>query len=95
MKYTVEDKIKQFGELYGTKKEKLAYRAALRAEKNAFSKKDFEELKKVVRNLPKGELAGKTTKGGKIKVSKKVPRRLREEVAFNEEIYYEHLRKKK
>ena len=45
--------------------------------------------------IPDDELIGKNSKSGKITVSKKVPKKLRAEVAFHEKVESKKLRKKK
>lgn|SRR5574338_1244863 len=63
-----------------------AHASANKAEKNRFPR-GFEELKALDISLgKKHELAGKSTKAGKIEVSKKVPKNLRSEVKFHEKV---------
>lgn len=95
MKYTLRDKITYKGKLYTTKAKKSAHREADKAEKQKYGKRRYAAVERVIRALPKHELAGKVTKTGKILVSKKVPRKLRSQVAFNEKKYFENLKKKK
>jgi hypothetical protein len=65
-------------------KYKTAHEETSRKEKAKFPKKDYERLKHLDEKIPKGELIGKNTKKGEIKVSKKVPKDLRKEVAWHE-----------
>jgi hypothetical protein len=44
----------------------------------------YKEMKNIDSKLPQNELAGTHTKSGKITISKKVPRKLRSEVAYHE-----------
>ena len=61
----------------------FAHQKAEKLEKAKFPK-GYEQLKKLDAKLPKHELIGKNLKSGKIEVSKKVPKKLRKEVAFHE-----------
>lgn len=72
-----------------------AHEKANRAEKAQFGSKSYDALGRVDKGLKKHELAGKNLKSGKIEVSKKVPKKLRDEVAFHEGIESKALRKKK
>lgn len=71
-----------------------AHAKANKAEKKAFPK-GYEKMKKVDAKLGKHELAGKNTKTGKIKVSEKVPKKLRAEVALHEKVESRELKKEK
>lgn len=71
-----------------------SHEAANRAEKKKYPK-GYEEMKKIDSRLGKHELVGKNTKSGKIEVSKKVPAKLRSEVAYHEKVESENLRRKK
>ena len=64
------------------------------AEKKKYPK-GYAKLKKIDKRLPKGEILGHIAKTGKISVSKKVPKKLREEVVFHEKMEGKKLRKKK
>lgn len=94
--YHVKDRIKDKG--YPTnqgRKYQSAHEAANKAEKDRFPK-GFKELKNIDISLgKKHELAGKNTKSGKIEVSKKVPAKLRPEVAMNEKTESKILKRKK
>ena len=72
-----------------------AHREANRAEKKKFGEKSFDALEKIAKKAGSHELIGKNTKSGKIEVEKKVPKALREEVAFHEKIENKILRRKK
>ncbi len=74
---------------------KNAHRKANKAEEKKFGKKSFKALEKIDRKVGKHELVGKNLKSGKIEVSKKVPKKLRKEVAFHEETENKILRKRK
>ena len=76
------------------KKYKEAHEQADKLEKKKFPK-GYQEMKKKDLTLNKHELAGKNTKNGKLEVSKKVPPKLRKEVAYHEEVENKILRKKK
>lgn len=93
--YHLKDRIKDKG--YPTnqgKQYQSAHKAANKAEKNRFPK-GFEELKDIDISMgKKHELAGKNTRSGKVEVSKKVPKRLRDEVSYHEKVESKKLRKK-
>jgi len=72
-----------------------AHRKANRVEKEVFGHTNFDAMKKVDAGLKKHELAGKNTKTGKIEVSKKVPKKYRDEVALHKYVESKALRKKK
>jgi hypothetical protein len=72
-----------------------AHAKANAAEKASFGDASFRAMNKVDAGLKKHELAGKNTKTGKIEVSKKVPKKYRDEVALHEEVESKALRKKK
>lgn len=78
-----------------SRKYKSAHKEANREEKDKFGAKQYHELDKLDRKLPKHELSGKNTKSGKIEVSEKVPKNLRNEVAYHEKVENKQLRKKK
>lgn len=71
-----------------------AHRKADELEKAEFGKKPYNEMKKIDRKLPANELAGKNLKSGKLEVSKKIPAKYREEVAFHEKVENTILRNK-
>ena len=94
-RYELKPKIKDKG--FPTdqgKSYRSAHEQADIKEKAAYSN-GYAAMKKIDAELPKGELAGKNTKSGKIEVSAKVPRSLRREVAFHEKTENKILRKKK
>ena len=62
---------------------KTAHIDADKAEKKKYGKR-YEKMKGIDAKLQKNELAGHNTKTGEIKVSKKVPKGFRKEVAFHE-----------
>lgn len=92
--YHTEKYIKDEGFPTHDKKYASSHEAADKAEKKKYPK-GYEKLKKLVRKTPKGELLGKNTKSGKVDVSKRVPTKLRGEVAFHEKVESKNLRKKK
>lgn len=71
-----------------------AHEQADKAEKKKYPK-GYPKLKKLDQEVGKHELIGKNSKSGKIEVSKKVPKSLRKEVAFHEEVENKILRKNK
>jgi len=72
-----------------------AHEKANKAEEKKFGKKSFNELEKFVRGANKDELIGKNSKTGKIEVEKKVPKKLRKEVAYHEKVENKILREKR
>jgi hypothetical protein len=74
---------------YATSHEK-----ADQAEKKAYPS-GYEDLKNLVRKVPKGELLGKVSKKGTIEVSKMVPSKERREVAYHEATEIDSLNKRK
>ena len=54
----------------------------------------YAKLKKIDKKLPKGQILGHHTKKGKIEVSKKVPKKLRNEVAYHEKVEHKIMKKK-
>jgi hypothetical protein len=78
-----------------TKGYAAAHEEADKEEKKAFGKKTYEALKKVGNKLKKHELEGKNLKSGELEVSVKVPKKLRKEVAFHEEVESKILKKKR
>lgn len=83
-KYKVVDKIKDKGFPTSSKYYKTAHSEADHTEKSR-NPKEYAAMKKVDTKLPKGELAGKNSRSGKIEVSKKVPAPYRADVANNHE----------
>jgi hypothetical protein len=69
-----------------------AHRKADVAEKARFPK-GYERMKKVDKNLPARQLAGKNSKSGMIFVSAKVPKSLRKEVAYHESVESKAIKK--
>jgi len=90
----IKNKLKDVGFPTHDKKYKSAHEEATKKEKSNFPRKDYNQLKHLDESMPKGELIGKNTKSGKVEVSKKVPRKLRDEVAYHEKVENKLLRKK-
>lgn len=96
LEYHVEPTLSDKGFPVHPKKDyERAHRKANVAEKKEFGAKSYDYLKTFDRNLSKHELAGKNLKSGKIQVSKRVPQRLRKEVAFHESTESDILRQSK
>lgn len=81
MKFTVVDKIKKEGWPRKSKEYKRAHKIADRAEKRKYGR---TESATIGSKIPKGELPGASTRAGEIKVSIKVPKRHRKEIAYHE-----------
>lgn len=77
--------IKKKGFPLTDKKYKTSHEEADIAEKKKYPK-GYKELKNIDEKISKNQLIGKNTKTGKIEVSKKVPKKLRNEVAFHEKV---------
>lgn len=93
--YILMDKIKDKGFPTHSRSYKTAHTEANREEKRAFGAKQYKQLDKLDRKLPKHELAGKNTKSGKIEVSKKLPAKYDKEISFHEMVENYKLRHKK
>jgi hypothetical protein len=65
------------------------------AEKKKFGAKAFAAVQRVAKKLPKDELLGSHTKSGKIKVSKRVPKAYRAQIAYHERVESRLMRSKK
>jgi len=85
--YKVVNKIKKAKYPMGSPKYREAHNEANRAEKKEYPK-GYEKMKSIDDRLPKGEYAGTHDKAGNIKVSKRVPKKERPEVARHE--FVEH-----
>lgn len=81
--YHLKSKLTDSGYPTHSKKYKTAHEEASKDEKKDFPR-GYEKLKKMDYNAGKHELLGKHIKSGEIEVSKKVPPKLRKEVAFHE-----------
>ena len=83
MNYKLKDKIKREGFPTSSKYYPEAHSEASNSEKKKYPK-SYQVLKKLDAQTNKNELLGKNTKSGKVEVSKKVPPKLRNEVAYHE-----------
>lgn len=93
--YHLVDKISAKGYPVDSGRYKTAHEEATKKERNLFPKKNYEELKHMDKTIAKGELIGKNDKAGRVSVSKRVPKKLRAEVAFHERVESQRMRKKK
>jgi hypothetical protein len=93
MKYKLEKKIIRKGFPTATKQYPTAHEEASKDEKKKYPK-GYEKLKKLDEKLPAGQLIGKNTRSGKIEVSKVVPKKERNEVAFHERDENRRIRKR-
>lgn len=91
--YHLEKEISDKGFPRSEKRYEAAHKQADIQEKKDFPK-GYEEMKHVDARLGRHELSGKNLKGGKIEVSEKVPKKLRQEVAEHEFIENRILRGK-
>lgn len=92
-KYTIKPKLKNSGYPTHSSLYPWAHKKTDKAEKAKYPK-GYAEMKKIDAKLSKNELAGKNLRSGKIEVSRKVPKRLRSEVAFHEKTESNLLRKR-
>ncbi len=87
------DNIRERGYPTNDKRYSSAHETADKAEKKRYPE-GYEKLKKLdIRAGRQHELIGSNSKSGKIEVSKKVPTKLRAEVAFHEKTESDILRK--
>lgn len=84
-KYYLKDRLKDSGFPTHSSFYQNAHRKAEKLEKKKFPD-GYEAMKKIDEKLKKHELAGKNLKSGKIEVSKKVPKKFRNEVAYHEKM---------
>jgi hypothetical protein len=85
IKYTLKKSIKRSGFPTTNSKYREAHSEASNSEKSKYPK-GYAKLKKMDAQTPSGQLLGKNTKSGKIYVSSKVPKALRQEVAYHEKM---------
>jgi hypothetical protein len=71
---------------------KTAHNLANKAEKSKYGK-GYEKMKGIDAKLQKNEIAGHNTKSGEIKISKKVPKGFRKEVAYHEQKEYQNIKR--
>lgn len=83
--YKVVNRIKRRGFPTSSGEYKTAHAEADNAEKKKFPK-GYNELKKIDKRIGKNELVGKNTRSGNILVEKKVPKKMRKEVAYHEKV---------
>lgn len=95
MTYALVDLIKRSGYPTTSKAYRKAHKEANRQEKQRFGVGAFKAINRIALKLPKGELLGSHTNGGKIKVSSKVPRKYRKEIEYHERIEHRAMNKKK
>ena len=81
--YTKSGKVSQ--------KWKKAHPAANRAVLKKFGSKTAKEINKI--HVPSSELLGSHTKTGKIKVSSRVPKKLRGAIAYHEKVEHRLMKK--
>lgn len=82
-KYELKDRIPDKGFPTSSKRYPESHEKADKEEKKKYPN-GYNSLKSLVKKTPHGELLGKSTRTGRVEVSDKVPRKLREEVAFHE-----------
>lgn len=92
--YHLKKKIVRAGFPTDSKEYKKAHQFADKMEKKKYPK-GYEKMKRIDAKLNSHELSGKSNKSGKITVSYKVPKKLRSEVAYHENVENEKLTKRK
>lgn len=83
-KVKVVKKLKAKGFPTANKHYEYAHEKASKAEKNKFGKKQYDKTIKLEHTINKNELLGKNDEKGNIKIEKKVPKKLRGEIAYHE-----------
>lgn len=83
MKFKVSSKIERRGYPTSASNYKVAHSEADNAEKKKYPK-GYRKLKVIDDKISINQLAGSHTRSGKVIVSRKVPRKLRPEVAYHE-----------
>jgi len=91
-KETLKAKPKKFP--LSSKRYSEANRIADEKEKKKYPK-GYEKLKKLEKKIPKDEVLGHINKAGKVTVSKKVPKKLRSEVAEHDIMERKYLLKRR
>lgn len=81
--YKVVNKIKRKGFPTSSGEYKTAHAEADNAEKKKFPK-GYVKLKKIDKKVKSNELVGKNTRNGNVFIEKKVPKKMRSEVAYHE-----------
>lgn len=95
MAYKLVKKIKRAGWPTTSKKWRSAHSKANLAEKKRFGKKAFAKVQAIVKKMPKDELLGTHTKKGLIRISKRVPKPYRPQIAYHEKVEHRIMTKRK
>ena len=82
--YKLVKRIKSKGWPVSSHKYRKAHKEADKRERKRFGKRRFKEVEAIAKKIPKGELAGKHTKTGKVIISKRVPEKYRSQIAYHE-----------
>lgn len=94
MKFTVKEKLKVSKGYPVTEKSFSKANSVADIKEKKKYPKGYEKLKKLIKKIPKTEILGHQTKKGKVTVSKRVPKKLRSEVAFHEVVEHKEMNKK-
>ena len=78
-----------------SKKWAKSHREANKRERKRFGKRAFAAVQKIVEKMPKRELLGTHTKKGKIRVSARVPKKYRAQIAYHERVEHKLMTRKK
>ena len=93
MSYKIVPKIKRKGWPTSSKKWKKAHSEANKYERKRFGKRAFKAVQKIVESMPQDELLGTHTKTGKIRISKRVPKKYRPQIAAHERFEHRIMKK--
>lgn len=95
MAYKLVKRIKRKGWPTTSSKWRKSHQEANRSERKRFGKRAFKAVQKVVKRMPATELLGTHTKKGKIRVSARVPKKYRPQIAYHERVEHRLMTKKK
>jgi hypothetical protein len=93
--YKLVTRIKRKGWPTTSKKWRKAHNEANKHERKRFGKRAFKAVQKIVERMPPDELLGTHTKTGKIRISSRVPKKYRPQIAAHERFEHRLMRGKK
>ena len=95
MPYKLVKRIIRKGWPTTSNKWRSSHQEANRREKQRYGKRSFKAVQKIVAKMPKNELLGTHTKIGKIRVSSRVPKKHRAQIAYHEAVEHRLMTMKK
>ena len=95
MPYKLVKRIERMGWPTSSKKWAKSHREANKSERKRFGKRAFKAVQKIVGKMPKNELLGTHTKGGKIRISSRVPKKHRAQIEYHERVEHRLMTRKK